>query len=61
MKVKNYISNSMHFRDSNHCNPNIVDISGAIFTFKIHFEYTQTQCEEGARGVNNVLVTVVIF
>ena len=29
--------------------PNIVDISGAIFTLRIQYEYTQTQCNEGAR------------
>ena len=41
------------FHWSNHCSPNIVDISGALFT------YTQTQFEEGARDVINIWVTVV--
>ena len=29
--------------------PNIDAISGALFTLRIQYEYTQTQCEEGAR------------
>ena len=41
----------------NHSNLNIVDGSGALFTLRIHYEYTQ--CEEGARDVNDIWVTVV--
>ena len=33
---------------------NVVDISGALFTIKIQNEYTQTQCDEGAKDVNNI-------
>ena len=29
--------------------PNIDAISGALFTLRIQHEYTQTQCDEGAR------------
>ena len=29
--------------------PNIHDISGALFTLRIQYEYSQTQCNEGAR------------
>ena len=32
----------------------IVDLSGALFIWRIHYEYTRTQCEEGARDVNNI-------
>ena len=34
---------------------NNADISGALFTLRIQYEYTQTQCKEGARYVNIVL------
>ena len=27
------------------------DISGAFYTFRIQYSYTQTQCEDGARDV----------
>ena len=27
------------------------DISGALYTLRIQYEYTQTQCEDGARDV----------
>ena len=37
----------------------IVDISGALFILKIH--YTQIHCVEGARDVNNILITMVTF
>ena len=40
-------------------NSNIVDNSGAFFKLKIQYEYTQTQCEEGARDDNNIWVPVV--
>ena len=39
---------------------NIFHISGALFTLKIQYKYAQTQCEEGARDVNKMWVTVVI-
>ena len=42
---------------SNHYNPNILDISDALFIFKI--QYTQIECEEGGRDVNNIRVTMV--
>ena len=29
--------------------PNIDAISGALFTLKIQYEYTQTRCDKGAR------------
>ena len=45
----------------NHFNPNIFAISGALFTLAIQYEFIQTQFEEGARDVNNIWVTVVIF
>ena len=33
--------------------PNIDAISGDLFTLRIQYEYTQTQCDEGARdGIN---------
>ena len=40
----------------NHCLPNIVDLSGALFTLQIQymFEHTQSQCEEGAKEVNDI-------
>ena len=44
----------------NHCNRNIVDISGALFTLNLSILVLKSQCEEGARDVNNILVTVVI-
>ena len=48
----------------NHSDPNKVDISGALFTWRIRFEYTQTQSEdssleEGARDVNDIWVPMV--
>ena len=38
---------------------NIVDITDALFILRIQFEYTQTQCDEGARDVKNIWVPVV--
>ena len=32
----------------------IVDIFGALFILRIQYESIQTQCEEGARDVNNI-------
>ena len=32
----------------NHFIPNIVDLSDVLFKLRIQFEYTQTQCDEGA-------------
>ena len=43
----------------NHCNPNNVDISGAHFTLRIKYEYSQPQLEEGARDVNNIWAILV--
>ena len=40
--------------------PNIVDIFSALFTSRIQYEYTQSQCKEGGRDVNNILVAVLI-
>ena len=45
----------------NHCNPNIVDISGALFISILSTLILNSQCEEGARAVKNIWVTVVIF
>ena len=45
----------------NNRNPNNFDISGALFIFRIQYEYTQARFEEDARYVNIVRVTVVIF
>ena len=40
--------------------PNIDAISGALFTLRIQFEYTQTQCDEGARdGINIWLMGII--
>ena len=35
-------------------------IPGALSILGVHYEYTQTQCEEGARVVDNIWVTEVI-
>ena len=29
------------------------DISGALYTLRIQYSYTQTQCEDGARDVRD--------
>ena len=49
-------------RDEAHClrksfrrheNPSMnIDITGALFTLRIQYEYTQTQCKEGASDAN---------
>ena len=39
---------------------NIDAISGALFTLRIQYEYTQTQCNEGAKDVNNILYMKII-
>ena len=49
-------SEEINFRDSS-----IVDISGALYIFRIQYEFTQSQCEGGARDVNNIWVLVVII
>ena len=36
----------------------MVDTSGALITMRIQHEYTQTQCKDSIRDVNNVLFTV---
>ena len=51
----------MHPLYCNDCDQNIIDISDALFTLKIQYEHNQTQCEVGARDVNNILVKVVLF
>ena len=42
-------------------NPNLVDISGALFTMNPSILILNSQCEEGARDVNYIWVTVVTF
>ena len=43
----------------NQCNPNIVDISGAISTLSLSKRILHFHREEGAWDVNNILVAVV--
>ena len=45
--------------ENNHCNTNIVDISGAFFTLSFSIPKMNSQCEESARDVVNIRVTVV--
>ena len=40
---------------------NIDAISGALFTLRIQYEYTPTQCDEGARDVQLVACTLGRF
>ena len=51
---------SNNFMSHNHCNRNIVDISGALFTLNLSILILKSQCEESARDDNNILVIVVI-
>ena len=51
----------LHFWKYNYWNHNIVDISGALFTLISGILQVNLKFEEGARDVNNVLVTVVII
>ena len=37
------------------------DISGALFTLRIQYSYTQTQCEDGARAVRVLQQTPVTY
>ena len=37
------------------------DISGAPYTLRIQYSYTQTQCEDGARDVRVLQLTPVTF
>ena len=37
------------------------DISGALYTFRIQFEYTQSQCEDGARDLRVLLRIPVTY
>ena len=37
------------------------DISGVLYTLRIQYSYTQTQCEDGARDVRVLKLTPVIF
>ena len=41
--------------------PNIHAISGVLFTLRIQFEYTQTQCDEGARDSIDILIWGLLF
>ena len=34
--------------------PHFDAISGALFTLRIQYEYTHTQCDEGARDGNDI-------
>ena len=41
--------------------PNIDAISGALFTLRIQYEYTQTQCDDGARdGIDIWLMGIIL-
>ena len=37
------------------------DISGALYTLRIQYSYTQTQCENGARDVRVLLLTPITW
>ena len=40
---------------------NIDAISGALFTLRIQYEYTQTQCDEGARdGIGTWYMGIIL-
>ena len=39
------------FLNSNECQLKNLDISGALYTLRIQYSYTQTQCDDGARDV----------
>lgn len=43
----------------NHCNRNIVDICGTLFTLNLSVFILNSQFEDGARDLNNIWVTVV--
>ena len=62
--VENYIMVShKNFRHKNinlHI-PNIDAISGALLTLRNQFEYTQTQCNEGARDGIDIWYMGIIF
>ena len=45
---------------SNHWDPNIVDISGALITLSLSIFILNSQCEEGAGDVNNILFPEII-
>ena len=48
------------FHWSNHCSQNIVDISGALFTYtQTQFHIQSNTKEEGAKDAINIWVTVV--
>ena len=38
-----------------------IDITGALFALRIQYEYTQTDCKEGASDFNINWMTVIIF
>ena len=41
--------------------PNIDAISGALFKLRIQYEYTQTQCDEGARDGTDIWCIGIII
>ena len=53
------IKNIFHFGNPNI--PNIDAISGALFTLRIQYEYTQTQRDEGARDDIDIWYMMIII
>ena len=52
----------MLFRYYNPHIPNIDAISGALFTLRIQYDYTQTQCDDGAsHGIDIWLMEITTF
>ena len=49
-------NNKFYFNGSPLKNP---DISGALYTLRIQYSYTQTQCEDGARDARVLQLTPV--
>ena len=47
------IAQSVYVDFSNHCNPNTIDIFGALFTLSLII-ILNSKSEEGARDVNNL-------
>ena len=45
--------------ENNHCEPNNVNISGALFTLNLGILILSAQYGEGARDVNNIRVTMI--
>ena len=50
----------MGFKGYNESQLKNLDISGALYTLRIQYEYIKTQCEGGARDVRVLLLTPVI-